>query len=275
MESRKVFLNGLRMNYLTLGSGPPMILLHGFPQTSRQWRHIAPRLAERFTVIAPDYRGAGRSDRPQTGYDKRTMAGDIHALVTLLGHDKVTMVGHDIGGMIAYAYAAQFRDAVSKLVVLDVPIPGTSQFDRIVADPRAWHMPFHMVPDVPEMLIAGRERAYLATFFSSKTLNSAAFSESDIDEYSSIYAAPGAMRAGLEIYRAFARDRADNKESMQHKLSIPVLTLGGVGSAGEQAMREMMLELAEDVTAFGVPDSGHYVAEENPDFVVERILEFV
>jgi len=275
LKDGKILANGIRIAFGIAGEGPPVVLLHGFPETGRMWRDIVPHLAPHFSVIVPDYRGAGYSDKPAGGYNKRTMAADIHALVQALGHQKVHIVGHDIGAMIAYAYAAQFRSAVSKLVILDAPIPGTAQFEWVVRDPRAWHMPFHMVADVPEMLVAGRERAYLSTFFRSKSLNSAAFSEADIDHYAAIYSAPGAMRAGFEIYRAFARDVADNRESMAEKLTIPVLTMGGVGSAGEDGMRTMMQELAHDVTAAAVPGSGHYVVDENPAFVADRILAFL
>jgi pimeloyl-ACP methyl ester carboxylesterase len=275
MEYRKAFANGLRLAYQTAGEGPPMVLLHGYPETSRMWRHVAPSLAERFTVIAPDYRGAGRSDRPAGGYDKRTMARDVHELVRSLGHDSIVLVGHDIGLMIAYAYASQFPEEVSRLVVLDAPLPGTDVFDRLMADSRLWHMPFHRTPDVPEFLTAGRERGYLSTFFTSKTLNGNAFSEADIDHYAAIYATPGGMRAGFEVYRALAQDIEENRAAKATKLKMPVLAMGGVGSAGEQMMREMMLEVAETVEAHAVPGSGHYVAEENPQFVATRILEWL
>lgn len=273
--SFKMPVNGLRIHFHCEGVGPPLLLLHGYPESHRQWRHVTPLLSKRFTVVAPDYRGAGRSDRPISGYDKKTMATDMLALMKGLGHDRFAVAGHDIGLMIAYALAANARDAVTRLVMMDAPLPGTSHFDRMVSDPRLWHMPFHMVPDVPEMLTAGRERAYLGTFFHSKTLNSMAFSEADIDEYAKMYAAPGAMRAGFEIYRAFPQDCEDNRQSMQQKLTIPVLALGGQGSAGEVMMGDMMREVAENVTARMVPNSGHYVSEENPEFIAGQLLEFL
>jgi pimeloyl-ACP methyl ester carboxylesterase len=162
---------GLRLHFVTAGAGEgTIVLLHGFPQTWRQWRHVIPALVGAgFCVVAPDYRGAGDSWRPASGYDKRTMAGDIRRL--LRDHvditEPVVLVGHDIGLMVAYAYAQAYRDAVSHLVVVDAPLPGTEVFGRLRSDPRVWHFAFHAARDVAEMLVTGRERAYLQAFFNT------------------------------------------------------------------------------------------------------------
>ena len=156
---------GLRLHYVEAGAGPRVVvLLHGYPQTSREWRHVIPPLVDAgFRVVAPDYRGAGHSSRPEGGYDKRTMAEDIHRLVRehLQIEEPIALVGHDIGLMVAYAYAQAYRDELSHLVLMEAPIPGTAVFDAFLSDPSVWHFSFHNVRDVPEMLVAGRERQYL------------------------------------------------------------------------------------------------------------------
>jgi pimeloyl-ACP methyl ester carboxylesterase len=272
---------GLRLHYVTAGEGErTIVLLHGFPQTWWQWHHLIPGLVDAsFKVVAPDYRGAGHSWRPLGGYDKRTMAGDIHRLLRAhLGtRGSIVMVGHDIGLMIAYAYAQAHRDELSHLVVMDAPIPGTAVFDRLRADPRVWHFAFHGARDVPEMLVAGRERPYLQGFYDARCFDPSAISEADLDLYASAYSAPGAMRAGFELYRAFDRDAEDNREALRRngKLNVPVLAVGGAISTTGPLMQEMLQEVAENVAGVRVPRTGHWVAEENPKAVATALLEFV
>jgi pimeloyl-ACP methyl ester carboxylesterase len=269
---------GVRLHYVTAGDGErTVVLLHGFPQTWWEWhRTIEPLTAAGFHVVAPDYRGAGDSWRPLGGYDKRTMAGDIHRL--LLEHvgmaAPVAMVGHDIGLMVAYAYAQAYRDAVSHLVVVDAPLPGTAVFDRLRSDPRVWHFAFHGARDVPEMLVAGRERQYLQAFFGARAYDPSAI---DLDVYATAYEAPGAMRAGFEVYRAFDRDAEDNREALQRngKLTIPVLAVGGSISTSGPVVEEMMREVADDVTGVRIPATAHWVPEENPAAFVHAVLEFL
>src|SRR5579863_9269286 len=205
---------GVRLHYVTSGEGERvLVLLHGFPQTWHCWRRLIPQLvAEGFRVIAPDYRGAGHSSRPLGGYDKKTMAKDIHHLLRRgLGiTSPVILCGHDIGLMVAHSYAQAFRDEVTHLIVMDAPLPGTDVFDRLRTDPRVWQFAFHNVRDVPEMLVAGRERLYLQTFFNARFFDPSAIDEADLDIYTSAYAATGAMRAGFELYRAFDHDIRDN-----------------------------------------------------------------
>ena len=272
---------GLRLHYVTAGGGArTVVLLHGFPQTWWEWRHVSAPLADAgFRVVAPDYRGAGRSWRPQGGYDKRTMAGDVRAL--LRGHlgleGPVALVGHDVGLMVAYAYAQAYRDEVSNLVVVDAPLPGTAAFDRLRADPRVWHFAFHGARDVPEMLVAGRERPYLRAFFDARIFNAGAVGEAELDVYAAAYSAPGAMRAGFELYRAFDRDAADNRDALARhgKLTVPVLAVGGATSTSGPIVEAMMREVADDVTGLRVPGAAHWVAEENPAAFVAGLLAFL
>lgn len=271
---------GLRLHYVEAGEGPrTMVLLHGFPQTWREWRAVIGPAAEAgFRVVAPDYRGAGQSWRPISGYDKKTMASDVHALVRRhLGvEEPIVLVGHDIGLMVAYAYAQAYRDAVSHLVLVDAPLPGTAVFDRLRLDPRVWHFAFHGARDVAEMLVAGRERPYLQAFFNARIYNTAGVSEADLDHYASAYSAPGAMRAGFEAYRAFEQDAADNRESLARngKLSIPVLAVGGMTSTTGPLMAEMTREVADDVTGVRISNAAHWIPEENPDELTAALLEF-
>jgi pimeloyl-ACP methyl ester carboxylesterase len=272
---------GLRLHYVTVGEpGPTIVLLHGFPQSWREWRHVIPPLVDAgYRVVAPDYRGAGHSSRPLGGYDKQTMADDIHRLLRdHLGiREPVTLVGHDIGLMVAYAYAQAHREDVSHLVVMDAPIPGTKVFDKLRMDPRVWQFAFHSARDVPEMLVSGRERLYLSAFFNARLYDPSAIDDSDLDAYASLYAAPGAMRAGFELYRAFDQDGEANRSALVRngKLALPVLAVGGAASTTGPLMAEMMQEVANDVTEFRVPQAAHWIAEENPAAFVTRLLEFL
>lgn len=269
---------GLRLHYVSLSEGEgTIVLLHGFPQTWSEWRYVIPLFAGAgFRVVAPDYRGAGHSFRPPHGYDKVTMAGDIHQL--LRKHIQVTgpliLVGHDIGLMVAYAYAQAYRDEVSHLVIMDAPLPGTTVFDRLKSDPRLWHFAFHNARDVAEMLVVGRERQYLQTFFNARSFDPSAI---DLETYVSAYSAPGAMRAGFELYRAFERDVVDNREALRRngKLTIPVLAIAGAISNSGPLLEEMMLEVADNVRAIRIPSTAHWIAEENPQALATALLEFL
>jgi pimeloyl-ACP methyl ester carboxylesterase len=272
---------GLRLHYVMAGTGQrTVVLLHGFPQTWWEWRHVIPSLVDAgFHVVAPDYRGAGQSSRPSGGYTKRTMAGDIHRLLhEHLGiTNRVALVGHDIGLMVAYAYTQAYQNEVSHLVVMDAPLPGTTVFDRMRSNPRVWHFAFHNARDVAEMLVAGRERQYLQHFFNARIFDPSAVSESDLDLYTSAHAAPGAMRAGFEIYRAFDQDAEDNREALKRngKLTVPVLAVYGTISNTGPLVEEMMHEVAEDVGGFRVPATAHWIAEENPAALTAGLLEFL
>jgi pimeloyl-ACP methyl ester carboxylesterase len=228
---------------------------------------IDPLVADGFRVVVPDYRGAGQSWRPVGGYDKRTMASDVQRLLREhLGVDgPVVIAGHDIGLMVAAAFALNYREEVSHLVVIDAPLPGTAVFDRLRTGPRVWHFAFHGARDIAEMLVAGRERQYLQAFFNARVADPSAISAADFEIYVAAYSAPGAMRAGFEVYRAFDRDGQDNREALERdgKLTVPVLAVGGMTSTSGELMEEMMREVADDVTAVRIPRTAHWVAEES------------
>jgi pimeloyl-ACP methyl ester carboxylesterase len=272
---------GLRLHYVTAGSGPRVVvLLHGFPQTWHEWRHVILQLADAgFRVVAPDYRGAGHSWRPLGGYDKRTMAGDIRRLLRehLELEDRIALIGHDIGLMVAYAYAQASQEEVSHLAVVDAPLPGTAVFDRLRSDPRVWHFAFHGARDLPEMLVFGRERQYLQAFFDARVFDPSAITDSDVDVYVSAYSAPGAMRAGFELYRAFDHDAEANRDALRRngKLTVPVLAVGGATSTSGPHVEEMMREVAENVSGVRVSRSSHWIPEENPSALSAALLDFL
>jgi pimeloyl-ACP methyl ester carboxylesterase len=270
-----IALDDVRLHYVTAGSGDPVVLLHGWPQTWFEWRRIIPALARSYTVIAPDMRGLGDSSRPVTGYDKRTVAHDIYQLVHKLGFQQVYLVGHDWGGPVAYAYACAHSAEVRKLVILDVTIPGEAweKFPQITRRSGIWHLAFHSVRDLPEALVVGRERTYLSWFYRSLIYNPSAITEEDIDEYERCYAAPGAMRAGFEYYRAIFTDIDQNKENAKVKLKMPVLALGGERGFRNAPLHSMR-ELAENVRGGLVERAGHWIAEERPDYLIEQLTAF-
>ena len=269
---------GLRIHYVTAGSGDrTIVFLHGFPQTCHEWRCVIPGLVEAgFRVIAPDYRGAGQSTKTAGGYDKRTMAGDVRRLLRdhLRVNGRVVLAGHDIGLMVAYAYAQGWRDEVSHLVIMDAPLPGTTLFDTLRTDPRLWHFAFHSARDVAELLVAGRERQYLQHFFFARSFDPSAI---DLDVYVHAFSAPGAMRAGFELYRAFDQDARENREALKNngKLTIPVLAIAGTISNSGPQLEGMMQEVAERVTAITIPNTAHWIPEENPDALVAALVTFM
>lgn len=268
-------LDGVTLHYVVSGRGPAIVLLHGWPQTWYEWRHIIPALAEHYTVIAPDLRGLGDSSRPETGYDKKTVASDIWQLVNgKLGHERFFAVGHDWGGPTAYALAAAHPEAVTRLAILDVVIPGDGgDFSQ---GGRRWHHQFHLTPDLPESLTEGRERLYLSWFYRTFGYRPDAIDDADIDEYLRTYTQPGAMRAGFAYYRALPQDAADNRANAERlKLPMPVLALGGAGGRGrgrepEDSLRRLALNVQGEVVA----ECGHWMPEEQPRYLAERLLRF-
>jgi pimeloyl-ACP methyl ester carboxylesterase len=263
-------VNGIQLHYVMGGQGDPVVLLHGWPQTWYEWHKVMPALAKNYTVIAPDLRGLGDSSKPATGYDGNTTAEDIYQLVSQLGlNQKIYLVGHDVGVQTAYSYAAAHPNNVSKLVILDVPLHG---FFPPGTEDCCWWFSFHQTPDIPEMLTAGKEREYLSWFY-RLAYNPNAITEADIDKYVSSYSAPGGMRAGFEYYRAFSINAEQNKELSNVKLPMPVLALGGEYSFGTAAL-DSMKSLATDVHGGIIPLSGHWIAEERPDFLVKQLAAF-
>lgn len=267
-------VNGVQIHYVTGGTGEPLVLLHGWPQTWYAWHRLLPALAAHYTVIAPDLRGAGASSKPEpaAGYDAYTLAEDVHQLVQQLGRPSIRLVGHDLGVMVAYAYAATHPTEVVRLGLLDGPLPGVGP----AAPPRPgiWHPGFHATPELPELLTAGRERAYLTYFFTTFAHRKTAFTPAEVDEFVRAYSAPGAMRAGFEQYRAFPVTAARNQASAQVKLPMPVLALGGQYSAGP-AIVATVQQVADHVRGGSVPEAGHWLAEENPDYLLAQLLAFL
>jgi pimeloyl-ACP methyl ester carboxylesterase len=266
------------LHYVTAGSGPPVVLLHGWPQSWYEWRHVIPRLAERYRVVAPDLRGLGDSSRPLEGYDRQTVAGDLWELLSgPLGLDRFHLVGHDVGGPIAFALAAAHPDAVRSLAILDVTIPGIGP--DISQGGRRWHHAFHMTPDLPEALVGGRERIYLSWFYREFSWRPDAIGEADIAEYLRTYTQPGALRAGFSYYRNIARSVAENRalRDSGFRLKMPVLALGGERMEARGRAREpeeSLSGIADDVIGGVIAESGHFIPEEQPEILTERLLGF-
>jgi pimeloyl-ACP methyl ester carboxylesterase len=272
-------VNGIQMHYVIGGQGDPVVLLHGWPQTWYEWRHVMPALARNYTVIAPDLRGLGDSSKPVTGYDGNTTAEDIYQLVSQLRlGQKIYLVGHDVGAQTAYSYAAIHPNNVSKLVIMDYVFPGF--YPPNLEGVCCWWFSFHQTRDVPELLTAGKEREYLSWFYRGLAYNPEAITEADIDKYVSSYSASGGMRAGFEYYRAFPVNAEQNKVLSETKLQIPVLALGGdiYPALGGDAPGNFALDstqgLAESVKGIIVPLSGHYIPEEQPEFVIDQLSSF-
>lgn len=248
------------------------MLLHGYAETSDSWAPLAAELVKSYTVIVPDLRGIGRSSRPSGGYDKKTQALDIRAVVTALGQDRTSVVSHDIGIMVAYAYAARHPDKVNRLVVMDAPLPGIAPWDEILRNPALWHFSFHG-PDA-ERLVEGRERIYLDRIWNDFTGDPTKPDEATRAFYASQYAQPGAMRAGFAQFTAFAQDAEDNKVFQKTKLTMPVLAIGGEKSFGatEAAVtRNVAVNVSEAV----IPGAGHWLMEESPKATIAVILDFL
>ncbi|KAI0379187.1 soluble epoxide hydrolase [Hypomontagnella monticulosa] len=260
-----------------------ILLIHGFPQTSYQFRHVINPFAEAgYRVIAPDYRGAGASTKPTTGFTKSVMARDFVRLLNVLEiHEPVHVIGHDIGGMIAFAMAAKHPSRVASVNWGECPLPGTSVYteDRTTHAVQQFHFIFHSVPDLALALVAGRERIYLSHFFQKLTYNTAAIKREDLDHYVECYEQPGAMRCAFEVYRAFEQDAKECEEwiTSYGKLSLPALCLSGVRSRHLSDAERMFAEVHQRGTyeIIAVPDSGHYIAEENPDGFVKECLRFI
>ncbi|MGC1906751.1 MAG: alpha/beta hydrolase, partial [Candidatus Acidiferrum sp.] len=254
------------------GKGPVVVLMHGYAENSDSWAPLAADLMKDHTVVVPDLRGIGKSSKPESGYDEKTQAKDIRAVVTGLGYDKTSVVAHDIGNAIAYAYAAMYADKVERLVVLDAPIPGIEPWNQILLDPRVWHFNFHG-PDA-EKLVAGRERIYLDRIWNDFTGDPSKPDEATRNFFAATYAQPGGMRAGFAQFTAFSQDAKDNKIFEQMKLTMPVLAVGGEKSFGPlQAV--IMRHVATNVREVVVAGSGHWLMEERPAETVALIRNFL
>jgi len=265
-------VNGVRLYYFIGGQGSPVVLLHGYAETSHMWLPIMPQLSETHTVIVPDLRGAGESSKPETGYSKKNMAMDIHDVVTSLGFKQVDIVGHDIGLMVAYAYAAQFPNETERLVLMDAFLPGIGDWKKIWLS-ATWH--FHFYGDVPLALVKGRERIYFEHFWNDFAADPQhSIPEADRQLYAQTYAQPGGMRAGFEYFRNFPQDASDFAALGATPLPMPVLVLGGEKANGKFLIEQTKL-VATHVQAELIAGSGHWLMEEAPEKTIPALVAFL
>jgi len=277
--SRHVEVNGLRLHTVSGGHGPALLLVNGWPQTWYAWRAVMPALARRHTVVAVDSRGAGLSDKPDDGYDAGTLATDLAALMTALGHDRFDVVGHDIGMWTAYALAADHPERVRRLAVVDAVIPGItptpSFFSPAAVSQRLWHFGFNRLTDLNEELVRGRERLYFGHQFATKAATPDAIPAYAVDVYvDAIVADPRGLRASFEYYRALDDTIAQNEQRAKARLALPVLALGGALYSGASVAETMRL-VADDVTGVVLDGCGHYMAEEQPARVAQILADFL
>jgi len=268
-----VLANGTQIYVRVDGAGPAVVLLHGYGETGDMWAPLAAQLVRDHTVIVPDLRGLGLSSRPPGGYDKKTQAEDVAGVLNSLKINKVDLVTHDIGNMVGYAFAAAHPERVKKFVIIDAPLPGIGPWDDIVRSHALWHFSFYG-PDA-ERLVKGRERIYLDRVWNEFSADPKKFDEASRKHYAKLYAAAGAMHAGFEQFRAFDQDAADNKALVvKGMLSMPVLAIGGEKSFGPM-MGTVMRAVATDVQTAVVPNSGHWVMEENPTTTIKLVEDFL
>ncbi|MFG1815065.1 alpha/beta fold hydrolase [Kribbella sp. NPDC049174] len=274
IRHERVQTSGTTLHTVIAGAGPAIVLLHGWPVSWYHWRDLIPILARRFTVIAPDLRGLGDSDRPLGSYDKRTLAADIAELTEQLGVDRCAVAGHDFGGSVAVALAADNPDKVTHLIIEEELLAGCPVPPDLVSSryPR-WHNAFHAVPDVPEILINGKEREHLGLFW-NLTAGRTPMPAHAIAEYERTYLSPGALRVGLAYYRSAPVDAELSRRTSLHPLTIPTLTIAG-DTAMATAVEASVRQVATDVTAAVISDCGHYPAEEHPGQVAALIDRFL
>ena len=273
ITSRTAEIDGVKLHYMTAGHGPAVILLHGYAETSRMWRPLIPQLAERFTVIAPDLPGIGDSSIPESGIDMKTSATRIHALVRSLGVEKARVVGHDIGLMVAYAYATQFPSETEKLAVMDAFLPGVAGWEPIYNDPHTWHFRFN--GEYPEKLVKGRERTYFEYFWNVFAADKTrSIPEADRKAYTEAYSRPGRMRAAWAYFASWPDLAKDFAVLSETKLTMPVLSIGGEKSLGNELAEQMKL-VASDVTVVVLKETGHWIMEERPKETMDALIKFL
>jgi pimeloyl-ACP methyl ester carboxylesterase len=272
-SARDIPANGTTIHVRSAGTGPAVVLLHGFGETGDMWVPLATELAKDHQVIVPDLRGMGLSAKPPGGFDKKNQAADVAAVMDALGAAKADVVAHDIGNMVAFQVAARYPQRVRRLVVIDAPIPGVGPWDEILKSPLLWHFRFGG-PDM-ERLVAGRERIYLDRFWNEFSASPDHFPEAARQHYAALYALPGAMHSGFAQFAAFDQDVIDNREFLAHgRLKMPVLAVGGEKSFGSMEAT-VMRAAADDVTEAQVPGSGHWIMEENPGATTKLVTAFL
>ncbi len=273
-------VNGVRLHYVTAGSGPALVLLHGVPKTWYYWHRVIPALSRHFTVIAPDVRGFGDSARPEDGYDMGTIAHDVGALMTALGHERFAVAGEDWGAAFAYAVAASFPERVTKLSFGEMLLPGFGLEDwsflkkeNVASDHFLWHVGFFHVPDVPEMLISGREEQFWSTWMKNETFDPAAITPDCVAEWTRCSAAPGGLRAIFAVYRATFTNIELDERWARTPLPMPVLTVGSSAFIGEESRRQME-RVATDVRYVELTECGHSMALERPNALAPVMIDF-
>jgi pimeloyl-ACP methyl ester carboxylesterase len=271
-------VNGVEIHYAIGGAGEPVFLLHGVPKTMSYWRRVVPLLTPHYTVVAVDNRGFGGSQRPLTGYDTATMAGDVAELATHLGFDQFRVAGEDWGAAIGYAVAAFHRSRVQQLIFQETLLPGLPAGERDSSlDPddgrTGWHFSFFSLPNLPELLLAGRERPFWTYFARRQMWDPSALTEGDIDEMVHSVEQPGGTRAILEMYRARQVDAEQNHPHYADPISCPVLAVGAQAYLGDQVSRQLA-QVASDVQGAVIPESGHNIALENPAALAQAYLDF-
>jgi pimeloyl-ACP methyl ester carboxylesterase len=273
VESKFVEANGVRLHYLVAGQGDPVLLLHGFGQSSHMWRPLMRELAKTHTVLAADLRGAGQSDAPDEGYTKAAMARDVRELMSGLGYSKVSLVGHDMGTMVAYAYAVQFPAEVKSITLMDAYLPGVGEWTKAGLVRDEWH--FHFFGKTPQALVQGRERIYLEHFWNDFAADPGkSLPEADRKIYAAEYARPNHVRAGMEWFRVLDQDAREFHEFAAKPLTIPMLVLTGEKGAGDFLIKQAEL-IDTDMQGAVVPGAGHWLMEEAPGYVIPKVVEFL
>ncbi|MGF7134669.1 haloacetate dehalogenase [Paraburkholderia sp. EB58] len=271
--------NGIRQHYLDSGNGPVVVLLHGFPETSFAWRFQIPALAEKFRVIAPDLRGYGETDKPASGYDKRNMAQDLIALLDELGIEKIALVGHDRGARVATRFAKDHPQRLDRLVVMDnVPTRVVAQNMNAQTARAYWFFLFHLVPDLPETLIAGKEAEWLHHFFADWCYNPHAIDGVAFDTYVRAYKRPGAVRGAMSDYRANAEDVKQDLADADTRIACPTMAVWGedfYAVGGMFDMKAVWEGMASQLRAEPIPQCGHLPQEEQPERVNALLLDFL
>lgn len=264
-------VNGINIHYVIGGEGEPLVLVHGFGQNWFMWNRLLPELSKHFKIIAPDLRGGGESDKPEGGYDKKTMASDIHELVKKLGYNNINLVGHDIGLMVAYSYAAQFGSEVKKVALMDALVPGVEPVWHEVSAV-AWHFGFFRQPYAAE-LVSGRERLFFTNFWPDKAFVKDAFTKEETDEFIRAYSTKDALKGSFHWYGNFSQDVKDNEEFTKHKLKMPLLAMGGDHSSASY-LADHARRVAEDVHELIIKDAGHWLVQEQTEQVQKGLLDF-
>lgn len=273
-RTQEIATNGVTIHVRSGGKGPGVVLLHGYGETGDMWVPMAVELVRDHTVVVPDLRGLGLSSKPAGGFDKKTQSGDVAGVLDALGIERADVVAHDIGNMVAFAFAARYPQRVTRLVVIDAPVPGVGPWDEVLKNPMLWHFRFGG-PDM-ERLVAGRERIYLDRFWNEFSATPSRFSEAARVHYAELYAMPGAMHSGFAQFAAFDQDAADNRAWLAAggRLTMPVLAVGGEKSFGPM-MATVMRAAAENVQEGIVPESGHWIMEENPAATTTIVRSFL